>query len=210
MNFNSWIIIAALSIFIGLFVTGCSKSYAQGTLALSGENGKWNLFVPPESSTAGCRFKVSTDTGKSGLPIISMSSVSLARYALRQNSGSFAVVAGQRYRLSARVRAGANFKHHESSPGIILRGTLFTAPGVDYDKGHYCLSAGGSTLGAPERLGPSPVPLDWTPITGVVEIPAGVTQLKFFVFSWWTTGEVLIDDPKVELVPSNTLLSPLR
>ena len=170
----------------------------------------WVMYVPKESEAAGCRMAGNCPDSHSGRPGVILKSDNFARYSIRPHAKAIQVKSGERYRLSAWVKADQGFRIESGTPGLLLRATLFAAPGVDYSRGHFYVGAKGVVLGAdPTPLGGAPMPTEWTKLEGVVEIPVGVREMSFFVFCWKTSGRVCIDQAVIEKVDGSTPLTKL-
>ena len=168
----------------------------------------WAMFVPKESEPASCRMAGNCSSTHSGQPGVILASNDFARYGMRPYTKSIPVIGGERYRLSAWVKADQGCRVESGTAGLLLRATLFVGPAVDYPGGHYYVGAKGVVLGAdPAPLADAPLPSEWTKLEGVVEIPAGVRTMMLFVFCWKTSGQVCIDQATIEKVDGSTPLT---
>ncbi len=163
---------------------------------------QWVLFVPKGDENAGCRFEPAGAGGGGTL-----SSDVTARFGIWQSV--MRVAPGARYRLKASFKPRAGFRVEPGSPGVVLRATLFSAPGIDLPSGHLFVGSRGIAQGEPGPLatdGPSPQEVR---IEGVIEIPAGVHEMIPFVFCWQTAGHVDVGGLTVERVDRSVPVSPM-
>jgi hypothetical protein len=226
-----WIVAASSSI-----LAGCSKSSSpeSGTtkansavvksaatpasapalmarlVAGSNDPAYWEVFVPKDSDGANVSIDRAAGTTPSSRAALELRSDRWARYGITPRIGAISVAPGQRYRLSASVRAEtAQDGSGKGERSVILRATL-RGPRGDFEGGHYYVGAKGTLFEpTPANFGNVPTPATWTKLESVIEIPDGVTQLKFFVFNWYADSMIYVDDPKVEQVASDTPLTPL-
>jgi hypothetical protein len=148
--------------------------------------------VPKESVSYGCMMEPHQAAN-----IIRLSSSQFARFGIRYRPVPLQVKAGERYKMSARITYDNDFRKEEWSPGVVLRATLFSSENIDFSGGHFYASAAQTLLGDPSKLAPVEVRKTES-IEGIVEIPQGVSQMKFFVFCWYTSGGVTIQSASIE------------
>ena len=158
----------------------------------------WNLFVPQESATAGCQFSVEDTAAHSGQKAARLRATQKARFGINYFQNLvLPIKVGHLYRLTAWVKAGADFATDPDTPGPVLRATLFDRQMKDVAGGHIFVGLQGVQRGDPSPLRGAPVPTNWTKIEGVVEIPPGTVTLILFVFCWKTSGTLWVDDVSV-------------
>lgn len=158
----------------------------------------WNLFVPEESRSASCRFIFDKTETHSGNQSIQLTSLHLARFGIyADHLGPIEVKPGQRYRLTAWIKAGRNFAIEAGTPGLVLRATLFDRHLKDVPGGHVFVGLAGMRRGDATLLSSEPVPSVWTKVEGVIEIPAGTVHMILFVFCWKASGTIWLDDVSV-------------
>jgi hypothetical protein len=183
-----------------LVITGCKKSVMNID--------SYDIFVPEENGNVVCKMSAGCPDAPSKSPAIQLSSSEIARYALRSKK-LIDVKTGERYRLSAWVKANEGVTVGPRSPGILLRGTLYAKNRTDYPNGHIYVGTKGAARQDANKLYGVPAPLQWTKIEAVIEIPPGVVELKLFVFCWYTSGSICVDQASVEKVGNDVQLSPL-
>ena len=169
----------------------------------------WKLFVPAESQAAGCNFTTVPEDRQGGRLKAQLTSATPARFGLFPDRLPMAVRYGDRYRLTAWVKADADFQVQAGTPGITLRATLFENPEKDFPGGHIFVGAKGVAIGNPALLAGSPPPREWTKIEATIKIPHGVNYLIFFVFVWRASGKLWVDDISMVKVDASTPLTPL-
>ncbi len=190
-------------LFGGLLMLGCSMLRAETQISI--KNGdfelgtqNWNLFVPPESAGAGCEFSVEKAPAHSGLQAARLTATKKARFGISYYEPTpIPVKVGHHYRLTAWVKAGANFAIDSGTPGPVLRATLFDRHMKDVPGGHIFVGLSGVQRGDATQLSAATVSTDWTKIEGVVEIPEGAANMILFVFCWKTSGTLWVDDVSV-------------
>jgi len=169
----------------------------------------WQVFIPKNSPPPVIRISSEAVTTPSGRVALGMRPSTSTRYGITPKSAPISVTPGQRYRLSAFIRAEfANAGNNSDASSTVLRATLWGDKG-EFGGGHYFVGIKGTLLeSTPARFGTDPTPAIWSKLESVVEIPKSVNKLRFVIFSRGN-GIIYIDEPKVELVPINTPLSPL-
>lgn len=207
---TNWIRAGVLTATFVLGAGGLSAAAegAGSVVKLSGET--WITFIPGESKAAECGVLAGVADTPSHQPGVTLYSHALARFAIRQAGTARLVQPGQRYRVSAWVRPHADWRAEPNTPGIVLRATLFAAPGVDAVDGHVFVGAGGASCGAPTTAILPPRREEWTHIASVIEIPPHTRFAQLFVFGWRSIGSFDVDHPEIELVDRSTSVTPLR
>lgn len=180
---------------------------AGAAVKLRGES--WIMFVPAESRTADCGVIEGVSDTPSHQPGVTLHSHALARFAIREAGAARPVRPGERYRVSVWVRPHADWRSDASTPGIVLRATLFAAPGIDAIGGHVFIGVGASSRGAPTSAMHAPKRDEWTQVTGVLEIPPHTRFVQLFVFGWRSIGNFDVDRPVIERVDGSTAVTPL-
>jgi len=174
----------------------------------------WGIFVPEESQAKNCQFVLSSKNTHSGSNGAEISSDDFARYSLTANT-SIPVKSGERYRVTAWVKAGPGAEVKEGTPGCVLRLVLRNGNSDTPGGGAIFIGLNGKVTVRPnENMDPlnTPVPKDWTKVEAVVEIPVitgGVDNMGLGVFGWYTKGTIYVDDVSVEKVSEATFLSPV-
>lgn len=188
-------------LFAVLLVTGCKKSEASAR--------DWFLFVPAESRHADCQIfedVVDTPSKRTG---IRLTSKEKARFGFRRDGPAIQVSAGERYHLSAWVRIADDASVEPGSPGVVLRATFFSNTGVAFSGGHVYIGTRGVTTRDAEKLFGAPLPHRWEKVAATIEIPSGVKEMKFYLFCWYTAGNVYFDEPRIEKHQSGTPITPV-
>jgi hypothetical protein len=177
------------------------------------ENGAkgWNLFAPPAAEGSECKFEAVSDTPHDGGQCGRLSSVGEARYAITSSPRGLAPTPGDRYRLTAWVRAGQDFTPRANTPGFVIRVTLFGDPGyqADVPGGHVYLGVDNRAFRGVDvsPLNNEPIPKEWTKLECVFAIPEGTASLNVAVFVWQGSGSVFVDDVSLENVDNSTPLT---
>ena len=164
----------------------------------------WRMWVPPESQAAGCSFSPMPSERLPGKMQAALESRDPARFGILPDTRGLRVVPGERYRLTAWVKADASFKAEPGTPGVVLRATLFEFPGKDFPGGHIFAGFKGVAIGDPTPLAGAPPPREWAKIEATIEIPDGVTHLIYFVFVWRASGRLWVDDVSIVRVPRSS------
>ncbi len=172
----------------------------------SGTKG-WSLYDPVKSSAADCQFQVVADSPHEGSGTMELSSASPSRYAVLQYLKGANFAPGQKYRVSAWVRAGEDFEAKAGTPGFVLRVSMF-GPNFS-NSGMYFLGFGGMGGDSPAVLAGQEVPKTWTKIEGVFEMAANVEKVNVCLLVDSGTGHVYVDDVAIERVPDATPLGGL-
>ncbi|HSI87367.1 MAG TPA: carbohydrate binding domain-containing protein, partial [Candidatus Methylacidiphilales bacterium] len=180
---------------------GAATSAKCDNLLLNGdfENGKsgWYLFAPAELKDI-TSYDVATEDPKEGANCGKLNSTSEARYAITNGPRNHVCKPGDRYRLSAWVRAGQDYTAAPKTPGLALRLSIYsqTEGYVDSKAGHFMLGLGNKAYFGKNilGLGTEPVPTTWTKVEGVLDLPEDAQKIAVAVFSWSGTGSLYIDD----------------
>jgi hypothetical protein len=176
------------------------------------ENGAagWGMWAPDESSDKGCRFDVVGDSPHSGAKCARLQSDDFARFCI--GAAMFPVHPGEHYSVSVWVRADPAAQVRKDSAGFAagFAVRLFLRQGNgDAEGGHLFIGLGNRVArGTPPDPG-SKLPMKWTQISAVVEIPSGVDSMGPGLFSWWTKGAIFADDFSIEKVDASTPATPL-
>lgn len=210
--------IRALTLYCTLiFSLLCGALNAQNLLSNGEfeENVKgWTLRIPPETQREDCNFELSEEkpprAGFSG----KLSSVAYARYGAVTSPQNVNLVEGQRYRVSAWVRAGEDFVPKAGTPGFLIRITLFSSLNGNEDAsgGHYYLGLGNRLTrgyGTAPLISDEAIPKTWTQIEAVFEIPAETAKMDVSLFVWEGVGSIYVGDAVLELVDDATPLTPI-
>lgn len=168
------------------------------------ENGSrgWSLYDPVKSSSAACEFQVVADGVHGGGGALELSSAGPSRYAVLQYLKSANFAAGQKYRVSAWVRAGDDFAASSNTPGFLLRVSMF-GPGFS-NSGMYFLGFNGMGGESPSVLAGQEVPRTWTRIEGVCEMAENVEKVNVCLLVDSGVGHIFVDDVSVERVADST------
>lgn len=167
----------------------------------SGARG-WSLYDTVKSSAAACQFQVVADSPHGGSGAMELSSASPSRYAALQYLKSANFAPGQKYRVSAWVRAGEDFEAKAGTPGFLLRVSMF-GPNFS-NSGMYFLGFNGMGGDSAAVLAGQEVPKTWTKIEGVFEMAANVEKVNVCLLVDSATGHVYVDDVSIERVADST------
>lgn len=197
----------ALALWFSLtWLTGCSKEAPARPKAVATD---WSLFVPVESAGAECAMHPDTVETPSKTPGLRMYSLTKARYAVSRDTTGIRVQQGERYRLSAWAKAGDDLTAEPGSPGLVLRGTLFSGENANARGGHLYIGTAGVARKDATKLFGKEMPREWMKIEAVIEIPEGVALLKLYAFCWYTQGTMHIADLRLEKVSPEIPATPL-
>jgi hypothetical protein len=166
----------------------------------------WSLFVPPDSYSKGCTMNVNTKPGLAhlGEGVLTLNAPSIARVAV-VTQASVEVTPGERYRLTAWIKAADDFKPQAGTPGFYGRATLLTAKGKDVSGGHYYFDlAGRTTRNYSGDLPDGYVPTTWTKLEVSFEIPPETERMQPNFFISNGSGTLYIDDVSLELIDNQT------
>ena len=208
------------SLIVAFFFAFIREIHAENALLNPGfetDKAEWNLFVAPESVDKNCKFRIAGAHPHSGRNCAEVVSEDFARLGIIPSRSIF-VTAGERYRVSAWIRADAGAEIKPGSPGVLIRLTLRHGKEDAAGKPAIFIGLNGNvailSLKTPVALPglATELPSDWTKLEAVVEIPAindGVDSLVLGVFGQYTKGTFYIDDVSLEKVSESTPLSPV-
>jgi hypothetical protein len=170
----------------------------------SGQSG-WFLFVPDASAGSNCSLRIDKGSGRGESAAAVVSSDLSARYALASTKHP-AVRAGERYRITAWVKADRNVKLEVGTPGIMIRLLFKNDDGKELKKGGltFISMAGAVENNNPANIVTESIPYDWTLIEAVVEVPAGAATMDIQLTSSKTQGALFWDDVEVGKIEDDT------
>lgn len=172
------------------------------------ESGKrsWSLFITETGNRQGISFDTRARAPHSGRQAACLTSDTLSRYGLRTEV--IAVEAGQRYRISAWLRAGSGIQLDSKGGGAVIRLTLQPTEKAAESDVHYYLGPD-SSFGTKPKLfnSAAALPSEWTRTEAVIEIPHNVHYLGLRLFAWKMSGQVCFDSVSIERVSTGTELS---
>ena len=170
----------------------------------------WTLYVPDVAADKNATMSVSPEAAHSGSNGLVMSCPESIRYSVGPRSkGGNKASPGERFRVSAWVRAGKEFVQNPKTPGFYIRVTLHSAPGVPVTGGHLYFGLDNHASRGEPRLGTTEVPKTWTRISAIFEVPEETTTMNLNLMVNDGAGDFYIDDLLLEKVPSTTPLTPL-
>jgi hypothetical protein len=190
-------LLSLLACTLALSVVNCANAQSNPVISQDFEANatSWKLFVPKESAEVTCSFTVENTAAHSGQKAARLTTSHNTRFGMRYvQPAPVPVVAGHHYRLTAWVKAGADFVAAPDSAGPVIRATLLDGQMKDAAGGHSYVDLQGVQRGEPTPLQGMSVPTNWTKIEGVVEIPPGASNLILFVFNWNSSGTLWVDD----------------
>ena len=171
-----------------------------------GLNNGWSLWVAPDSQPDNCHQDICAENPHSGAACLKLSADQVSRFSVGRKE-TFTVQAGERYRISVWLRGNAEFA--PNTPGFLIRVRLLSqatpANGGSIDLLHIGLD-GKVIRNAVPSTGPA-IPVQWTEVSSVVEIPAGAAKIDVGIFLWNATGSIYLDDFSLEQVDASTPLS---
>lgn len=172
----------------------------------------WSLFAPDESQLSDCGFTVTQDAPHGDDNEAKLSSSQSVRYGIVNYVKDHDFEPGQRFRVSAWVKAGEDFVSESGTPGYILRVTMYST-----DDGWENATNGSIYLGTDDRLvrvkdvssfANQDIPQKWTKLEAVFEISPDTAKLNVSAFVWEASGSFYVDDVVLELVSDSTRLTP--
>ncbi|AHF91117.1 Heparinase II/III family protein [Opitutaceae bacterium TAV5] len=198
----------------GICISSGTTSDARPLLPDGGfeQGGKaWAHSIPPEAKDAEAAFDIVTDNPHSGTYAARLSSAKPARHGFgaKGSQAAIPVSPGERYRLSTWVRADENTQVRSGTPGLLVRLTLSGADKKDAPGGHYYAGLGNWLARDSQPPAASKLPVEWTQIDVVLEIPSDAAWASPSFFAWRAQGAVYFDDVVFEKVASDTPLSAL-
>ncbi|CAN5795008.1 hypothetical protein BH09VER1_BH09VER1_19400 [soil metagenome] len=197
----------------GLTAPSGSSEPAGENLVANGdfENDKvgWSVFSPPDSLGGMPTLDVAGDGPHGGSASGAMSCTSPVRFAI-VNFVNGTWTEGDRFRVSAWVRASSDYQPQSGTPGFMVRVTMFPHEGssIAPEDGLFYLGLNKATKG-PDTGGYNDqgVPTTWTKVEGVFQIPAGTARLNVCGFIWKGSGTLFFDDFRLEPVDKSVPLS---
>jgi len=175
----------------------------------------WTIFAPPDAKECNPQLEAVAG-GRDNSQAGQMSCSAPTRFAITNYLKKGTYGQGQRLRVSAWVKAGEDFEPQASTPGFVIRVTMFTdgegpgggmAPAQD---GSFCIGLNGTAIRGNDiaSLNDQGVPKEWTKVEGVFETSPDVTNMNVAVFIWKGSGKLLVDDVVIEPVDETVALSP--
>ena len=194
-----------------LCLTGGAASAQQNLIRNPGfEEGltSWGAFVPATTPREDCKWELSSEQPHGGAKCLRLQSLKPERFAM--NANMLQVQAGQRYKVSAWVRVPAGFAVAPGTPGVLVR-VDFPSKDNTFWKDLVLVTLGDKVALVPNisKLANSKLPAEWTRMSGVFQIPEGVTQMNVELFMWSGVGDSYWDDIELVQVDAATPLSPL-
>lgn len=170
----------------------------------------WDAFGQREGAETSTSFSVVDDRPRSGTGTARLWSDAIARHGFE--ASRFPVEAGEKYRISAWVRADDSTKLDRGAPGPVVRLTLLGSDGrSDAPGGHYFLGLNrwtGRNQVPPAIIGE--LPKEWTQMEAVVEIPPDTGYVVPHFFSWNAKGALFFDDITITKEADDTLATELK
>jgi len=195
-----------------LCLTGGAASAQQNLIRNPGfeeELSNWSAFVPGTTPREVCKWELSSEQPHSGAKCLHLQALKPERFAM--NSNMMQVQAGQRYKVSAWVRVPAGFAVAPGTPGVLVR-VDFPSKENTFWKDLVIVTLGEKVGLVPNisKLANNAFPAEWTRMSGVFQVPQGVTQMNVELFMWSGAGDSYWDDIELLQVDAATPLSPLQ
>ncbi|WP_269537335.1 carbohydrate binding domain-containing protein [Cerasicoccus fimbriatus] len=171
----------------------------------------WSLFAPGDASVSGCGWSITLEDPHGGTSAAVLTSPEAVRYGIVNYVKDQVFMPGQRYRVTAWVKAGEDFQPSVSSPGFLLRVTMF-ATEVGWDNA----TDGILYLGANDKVmrgkdisvfDGQVMPTEWTKLEAVFEASPDTAKMNVSLFVWEASGSFYVDDVSLELVDDSTPLT---
>lgn len=172
----------------------------------------WSAFVPPDAQPFECSFAPTDTTPHEGSSAGELSSKGDARFAAVNYVKGYEFQPGERFRVSAWVKAGDNFVRQEGTAGYCLRVSMFADAGStqNADDGMFYLGTNNVAVRGSDvsLMKDQEIPTKWTKLEGVFEVAPNTAKLNVCIFVWKGTGSFLIDDVTLEKVDNSVELTP--
>lgn len=165
----------------------------------------WQLLLGKDAADSGATLTADNRNAYSGLGSLKLFSPVITRFSCGPHlAAGGKVKPGERYRLSAWVRAGEDFVQQPGSVGFVVRVNLRSPERVDSPDGHYYFALSGRGMRAPYEvprsvLGTAPVSREWKNLEVVFDIPEGVGLIGFNFFAESGSGSIFVDDVTLEI-----------
>lgn len=159
----------------------------------------WSLWIPQDEDEKNPRWSVTTEGVHGGKAAAEMAADVQARYALQ--SEELKVVPGQKYKLSAWVRAEPRADGHRKTPGVMVRLLFLDVTGRGLDEESLYVTRDGTAIGQKElsEFANRDLPKDWVQIEEEFTVPGNASSLRVQLFSWVMGGKLYWDD--LQLTP---------
>lgn len=170
----------------------------------------WSIFAPPDAQGADAKLDTSGEGAHEGGLAGVMSCTAPVRFAIVNFVKEVDFIPGDRYRVSAWVKAGADFQAEAGSPGFVLRVSMFTdATGSQGgSEGLFYVGLNGAVKGPDtSAFRDQGVPTEWTKVEGVFEVVPDTVKMNACAFIWKGSGSLYVDDFRLEPVAKTTPLS---
>lgn len=196
-----------------VILTACmSASLSAQNLIRNGDFEKgtsnWSLFAPADAKEHKSGLAVSSQGAHAGTNCAVLSSAGPARYGMVNYVAGHRFAPGQRFRVTAWVKAGEDFEPVAGTPGFLIRVTMFaSASGWESaTDGMFYLGAGDKTVRGKETGGfnNQAIPTEWTKVEGVFEASPDTAKMNVSVFVWKGSGSFYVDDVTLELLEGST------
>jgi peptidoglycan/xylan/chitin deacetylase (PgdA/CDA1 family) len=170
----------------------------------------WSVFAPQDAQGAGAKIDTTAEGPHEGGLAGTMSCAEAVRFAIVNFSKQANFTPGDRYRLSAWVKAGPDFEALPGTPGFMLRASMFSdsTGSQGTGEGLFYLGTTGAVKGPDvSSFKDQAVPKEWTKLEGVFEVPPDTVRMNACAFIWKGKGTLLVDDVRIEPVDKATPLS---
>ena len=155
----------------------------------------WTPFIAGDSQDKNCRAEAVGDAPHSGAACLRLQADDFARFCL--GAKPVPVQAGDRYRVTAWVRADAKAQARSGAPGFAVRLGLYQGK-AETPGGHLHVVFGDRVSRNAPADPAGPLPTEWTKIEAVFEVPAGTDTIIPGLFAWYEKGAVYVDDFSLE------------
>jgi len=168
---------------------------------------RWSLFNPPGYENSGAKVEIVNDATRRDSRVARLSCTSVARFSFSSQT-RIPVTPGMRFRVKAVYRAEPGAQLDHDSPGLVLR-TSFepqSKAGASIPPLHIGpLGSVSTVVGKPMAI-PS-LPLEWTEINAVIEVPPLASIMTLNILVWRMRGTLLVDDVSIELISDESTLA---
>jgi len=170
----------------------------------------WSVFAPQDAQAAGAKLDTAAEGPREGGLAGAMSCSEATRFAIVNFAKQTGFVAGDRYRVSAWVKAGSDFEALPGTPGFMLRVSMFSdgSGSQGTAEGLFYVGMTGAVKGPDvSSFKDQEFPKEWTKLEGIYEVAPDTARMNAAVFIWKGKGTLLVDDVRIEPVDKSTALS---
>jgi hypothetical protein len=166
----------------------------------------WSLFAPGDAKANNAALGVSAEGAHGGTNAAVLTATGPARYGMVTYINGHRFAPGQKYRLTAWVRGGADFQPVADTPGFLIRVTMYSsASGWDTaTDGMLYLGAADKAVRGKDTsaFNNQVVPTEWTKLETEFVASPDTAKMNISIFVWKGSGAFYVDDVSLELLPA--------